>query len=627
MNNDKKSLKSDMNIFLKSLKLIWNMDPRYIPMVVGHSILTTAGYFVSLVMSAFILDELIGTQDIMRLAIYVGILIGASFGLKLLSDLIERLREGKDRTLQHTLYSIISKKILTLDYQYIDSPKLHDLRQKILEYDNINGTTYTITTHIRNTITSIIEIVVSISLAIALFTPVQGMMTSTLATVLNSPFWAIPIFGVIIMVVIVQMRASKKFGAFQMELYGFILDVNRIGIYFMYTLLGNYKNGKDMRMYKNTKMLSKAQDRINDGFLGYTKKMAKEKTKIDGMGVIANGLFIGLIYVFVVLKAFVGAISIGSIMKYVGTIQKLSSGISGLLVGVTEIRVNCQFLRFIHELLELPNIMYHGTLPVEKREDHEYDVEFKDVSFKYPGSEEYVLRNVSLKLHIGERLAVVGMNGAGKTTMIKLLCRLYDPTEGTIYLNGIDIKKYDYNEYLSLFSVVFQDFNLFSFPVDQNIATSADVDNKWLGKCLESAGVNDAVMNKKKGASTFIGKDFSKDGVDFSGGEMQKIAIARALYKNASIIILDEPTAALDPISEFEIYSRFDTLIGNKTAIYISHRLSSCRFCNDIVVFHEGEIVQRGSHDELIKYEGSKYHEMWNAQAQYYEEETEEIAV
>jgi ATP-binding cassette subfamily B protein len=168
---------------------------------------------------------------------------------------------------------------------------------------------------------------------------------------------------------------------------------------------------------------------------------------------------------------------------------------------------------------------------------------------------------------------------------------------------------------------------LFAFPVDENVATSTEVDDKRLEECLKSAGVYDSVKIKKNGASTFIGKNFDKEGVDFSGGEMQKLAIARALYKDAPIVVLDEPTAALDPISEFEIYSKFDNLVGNKTAIYISHRLSSCRFCHDIMVFHEGAIIQRGSHNELIKMEGSKYHELWNAQAQYYEEKSEEIAV
>jgi ATP-binding cassette subfamily B protein len=217
-------------------------------------------------------------------------------------------------------------------------------------------------------------------------------------------------------------------------------------------------------------------------------------------------------------------------------------------------------------------------------------------------------------------MAVVGMNGSGKTTMIKLLCRLYDPTEGAITLNGIDIKQYDYGEYLSIFSVVFQDFKLFSFSLGQNVAASVDFDGGRAMDSLKKAGLSERGPFMHKGLDTPIYKDFEEDGVEISGGEAQKIALARALYKNAPFIVLDEPTAALDPIAEAEIYSKFDEIVGDKTAIYISHRLSSCRFCDDIAVFHEGELIQRGSHDSLLSDTDGKYYELWNAQAQYYRE-------
>jgi ATP-binding cassette subfamily B protein len=202
--------------------------------------------------------------------------------------------------------------------------------------------------------------------------------------------------------------------------------------------------------------------------------------------------------------------------------------------------------------------------------------------------------------------------------MIKLLCRLYDPTEGEITLNGIDIKKYEYAEYLNIFSVVFQDFKLFSFPLGQNVAASVEYDNTQAEKCLEMAGFKDRYKEMQKGLDTPMYKDFDEDGVEISGGEAQKIALARALYKNAPFIILDEPTAALDPIAEFEIYTKFNEIVGDKTTIYISHRLSSCRFCDDIAVFHEGQLIQRGNHDTLIADTSGKYNELWNAQAQYY---------
>ena len=225
---------------------------------------------------------------------------------------------------------------------------------------------------------------------------------------------------------------------------------------------------------------------------------------------------------------------------------------------------------------------------------------------------------MSIKFKIGERVAVVGMNGSGKTTFIKLMCRLYDPDEGEILLNGINIRKYNYDEYLSIFSIVFQDFKLFSFTLGQNVAASSAFDRTWVEECLNRAGFESRLRSMPQGVDACLYKDFAKDGIEVSGGEAQKIALARALYKNAPFIILDEPTAALDPVAEYEIYSSFNDIIKDKTAIFISHRLSSCRFCDKITVFHEGTIVQTGTHQELLSGGTGRYHELWNAQAQYY---------
>ena len=223
---------------------------------------------------------------------------------------------------------------------------------------------------------------------------------------------------------------------------------------------------------------------------------------------------------------------------------------------------------------------------------------------------------------MGKLIAVWGSPGSGKTTFIKLLCRLYDPQEGQILLNGIDIRKYRYDDYMNIFSVVFQDFQLICQPLGANVAGSVEYDRERVRKALIDAGFGDRLASMEKGLDTMLYKDLSEDGVDVSGGEAQKIAIARALYKNAPFIILDEPTAALDPIAEAEIYSKFNDIAGDKTAIYISHRLSSCKFCDEIAVFQGGAVIQQGTHAELVADTTGKYHELWNAQAQYYTEKT-----
>lgn len=249
--------------------------------------------------------------------------------------------------------------------------------------------------------------------------------------------------------------------------------------------------------------------------------------------------------------------------------------------------------------------------------------DIRDVSFRYPNTETWALRHVNMKFQVGSRLAVVGENGSGKTTFIKLLYRLYDPTQGEILLNGIDIRKYSYRQYIDLFSVVFQDFQLLAFPLGQNVAAAVEVDKGRAASCLEMAGFGKRLAALPQGLETPLYKEFDESGVQVSGGEAQKIALARALYKDAPFVVLDEPTAALDPVAEMEVYENFDKIVGDKTAVYISHRLSSCRFCDDIAVFDHGHIVQQGSHDALVEAPG-KYQELWHAQAQYYAKQEKE---
>lgn len=336
---------------------------------------------------------------------------------------------------------------------------------------------------------------------------------------------------------------------------------------------------------------------------------------------VGNALDYGLkfgVYLVLLFAALRGEVSVGSIAQYVSCITLLMAAVSGFVTAIQLTLVNNRYLQRYFAYFDLPNSMYKGSLTVEKRDDNEYFVEFRDVSFRYPHASNWALRHVSLKFRIGEKLAVVGLNGSGKTTFIKLLCRLYDPTEGTILLNGVDIRKYDYDEYMSLFSVVFQDFRLFSVSLGQNVAASTDYDPDRVLDCLRRAGFEKREAAMPQGLDTPLYKDFDKSGVEISGGEAQKIALARALYKDAPFIILDEPTAALDPISEYQVYSRFNSIAGDKTAVYISHRLASCRFCDKIAVFAAGQIVQQGTHEALLADAAGQYYALWNAQAQYY---------
>ena len=358
----------------------------------------------------------------------------------------------------------------------------------------------------------------------------------------------------------------------------------------------------------------------------WIEKAERIQIRLSTSAILLNTVLNIALFLFVATKAFIGVFGIGNFLLYQGTTQRFIDAVSNFVSNLGRLRYNNIYLIQYYEFLDLPNDMYKGTLAVEKRDDIDYEIEFRDVSFKYPRTENWALRHVNMKFKIGDKLAIVGENGSGKTTFIKLLCRLYDPTEGKILLNGIDITRYRYDEYMALFSVVFQDYTLLGFPLGENVAADCTYNAEKVRNCLIRAGLgdklesldNDPNAKEKDALKRAIGRDYDNEGIDFSGGEMQKIALARALYKDAPFVILDEPTAALDPIAEAAVYENFNVLVEDKTAVFISHRLSSCRFCDNIAVFDHGELVQEGSHGALASDENGKYSQLWHAQAQHH---------
>lgn len=388
---------------------------------------------------------------------------------------------------------------------------------------------------------------------------------------------------------------------------------NAEGMY-MGTVLANESNAKDFRLYGlQDYWLGKSKNgKIGRSFTEYGIFVGRNRAKFS----FVVQLLAGYIYIYVSVMAMSGSISTGDVLMYAGAIITMMTSVQDAILKYNEIAYNNEYLKLYEEFIKRPNMHYDGTLPIEKRDDKRYELSFYNVSFKYPGSDKYILKDINMTFHIGEKLALVGLNGAGKTTLIKLLLRLYEPTEGEIRLNGIDIGKYDYDEYVQIFSVVFQDFGIFDFPLDENIAASEDVDSARVKKVIDQVGLTELVNSLPDKERTLLYHE-NGDGVALSGGEAQKVAIARALYKDAPFVILDEPTAALDPVAEAEIYENFDTLVGDKTAIYISHRMSSCKFCDRIVVINNGRIEEEGSHDSLMDKNGL-YAKMYNTQANYY---------
>lgn len=381
--------------------------------------------------------------------------------------------------------------------------------------------------------------------------------------------------------------------------------------------LSGYEKQKDLRVCKQQDLYKKEIARFTSEGKATADKMAGAYVK-NTLAQQSVSAFMGfLVYIFAGVLAWAGVISIGGVVTYAASILKFTDAVARLAYQMSRLKEFADFAEDYVIYKALPQRKHVGSIPLEKRRDGKFTVEFDHVSFKYPGSDAYVIQDLNMNFEIGEKMAIVGKNGSGKTTFIKLLCRLYDVTEGCIKVNGIDIRKYNYEEYSDLFAVVFQDFKVFSFPLGENVAAGSRVNEKRAMDALERAGLGERMQTLPDRLDTNVGREFEENGVTFSGGEKQKMAIARAIYKDAPFVIMDEPTAALDPESECEVYAGFDKMVGNKTAIYISHRLASCRFCQDILVFDRGKIVQRGRHEELENQEGL-YRELWNAQAQYY---------
>jgi len=382
-------------------------------------------------------------------------------------------------------------------------------------------------------------------------------------------------------------------------------------------IIYNYRTGKDIRLYDMNLAENAGEIYVENMchiYSTFWRKLGKGTTISE----ILSSILSVIIFMFVGMKALYGVISVGEIMLYIGAINNIFKNASEIVKSLSILIPSDLYREKLFGFMDLNDCEDREQISVEKELDGKCEIEFKSVSFKYPDIDQYVLKNINLKFKPGQRLAIVGMNGSGKTTLIKLLLGLYEPTEGEITLNGKNIRNYKYDEYLDIFSVVFQDFKLLSLTLGENVAASREYDCGEVKSSLQKVGLSKFL--EKNDLNTYLYREFDENGIEISGGEAQKIAMARAIYKKGRFIVLDEPTAALDPISEYEIYSKFNNIIGNNTAVYISHRLSSCRFCDNICVLNEGVLVQYGSHEELMSDSDGKYYELWTSQAKYYKD-------
>ena len=326
----------------------------------------------------------------------------------------------------------------------------------------------------------------------------------------------------------------------------------------------------------------------------------------------------GIVYLFLIKAVLKGEMSAAQFVLYFNTVNVFTSGIGSIMGEFAALRKQSLDILAVREFLDYPESfqMEEGT-PLMPDPEIPYQIELRDVSFCYPKAEKNTLSHINLTIRPGEKLAIVGLNGAGKTTLIKLMCGFLDPTEGKVLLNNVDIRTYNRRDYYRLFSAVFQDFSVLDVTIAENIAqTDENINTELMERCIEQAGLTEKIAGLPNGTGTHLGRVF-EDGINLSGGELQRLMLARALYKNAPIIVLDEPTSALDPIAESDIYNKYNELTDGRMAVYISHRLASTRFCDRIILIAEGCIDEEGTHDELIARNGH-YADLFEIQSRYY---------
>ena len=593
---NKEKYTSDLYIIKHFLKLAHGIAKTYIPTLFFSSIFAAAVPFLNIIMPKYIIDELLGARRIKVLIMLVLLTVIGNGVLNLINRVLDKKCNIKNEEVVAGFDLLIGKKVMDLDFENIEDPEILNLKERALFPIRNQGAIWQLTYNISKGLTEILKIIGLIGVILTLD-------------------WII--IALIILIVLLSSFMYKKSQRLQHKFFDSLIPLNREFGYYINTII-DFSAGKDIRLYNVAPLFVKKLDEFNINSTNVFSKMFSKLGVYEGLNEIVLQLQMVIVYGYITYKVLINSIGIGDFTMYTNAAINFSKSISNLFGSYVTIRQMC---RYLQAFMKFENIESKHTKEGKKIENLEkVNIEFKNVSFKYPRSKEFTLKNVSIKINEGEKLSVVGLNGAGKTTFIKLLARLYDPTEGEILLNGVNINEYDYDEYMKLLSVVFQDFKLMSFSIKENIALNDfnKVKDEEIEEVLIKSGFGKDLEKLPKGINTPVYKNFDESGIEFSGGQAQKLAIARAVYKNAPIVILDEPTAALDPKAEYEIYSKFNELIGKKTTIYISHRLSSCRFCDNIAVFQKGKLIQYGTHDELVKDKGNEYETMYSAQAQYY---------
>lgn len=627
MRKNGRTLRQDMGIVRRGIREFGRILPGQMGHVMVRSILIAGIPFLETAVTAVLLNGLTVSPDRGRLFLYAILGAGLILALSLWRNYEDCRIDAGYRRLFASHEIGLTGKAYALPYELLERDSTRRLRDEVSGAIGLSGAGMASLYWDMDVVWT--NLFTAGMGAVILVTSLAGMLPADRA---GGSFGLAGLAALAAFSSFVACRMTGKRFDVTFELFLKGARYARYGDYYHMNYLPDEDAAMDARIYSQERMIlnqcqTKCYERLAEG----KEREYNAASRYDGVKLGCSIVCGCAVYLAVGRGAMEGAVGCGSVILLYSAVTRLIEAAARMAEILTDLRNNNEHLLRYFRYMDLPEARESGGVRGMSEGQKSFvagkpdggggsgcDIVFQNVSFRYPDSDAYALKDVNLRLCAGEKTVIVGENGSGKTTLVKLLCRLYRPASGSILLNGRDIWDYDYGEYMGYLAAVFQDFSLFAFSLAENVAGSREYEGERVLAALEKVGLSGLVAGYPKGISQPLFHDFDEEGVDISGGEAQKLAIARAVYKDAGIMVLDEPTAALDPYAEHEIYENFGKLAEGKTVLFVSHRMSSCRMCDRIVVMEAGEAVQTGNHEELLADGDGKYSQLWNAQAKYY---------
>lgn len=587
------------------IKLAWTSgEKKVIVLSLLSALFAVALNLINLYVSPTILSVVERQASVTELIVTIVVFVAALMLVSAASSYVNTNTLYGRISVRCEIINLLNRKMATTSYQNISDERFKTLKIKVQE---TIGSNRAATEAVWTTLTDLTTNIVGFAFYVVLMSSIQPLLLlAILATTVVSYF--------------VSNRLSEWGYKHREEESEYSTQ-----IYYLGRQSSDLTVAKDIRIFGLRSWLDDLYAKSMAAYTAFKRKEQGVYIWASVTDLVLTFLRNAIAYAYLIGLVIGNGLSVSEFLLFFGAVGGFTAWVSGILSGFNTLHKQSLDISSVRECLEFPEpFKFEDGKPIKAKENKLYEIRLENVSYRYPGADKDTLTNVNLTLHPGEKLAVVGLNGAGKTTLIKLICGFLDPTEGCILLDGKDIRDYNRRDYYKMFSAVFQEFSLLAGTIATNVAQDSEgFDMERVKDCVEKAGLRKKIESLKDGYDTYLNREVFEDAVLLSGGETQRLMLARALYKNAPFIVLDEPTAALDPIAESEMYQKYNEMTSGKSSIYISHRLASTRFCDRIIMIADGRIGEEGTHEELLK-AGGKYAELYEVQSKYYKEGEEE---